>query len=148
MTGVKKKAKYTHTAFLSKMTFLYSIKNYVNIQTEQKSGDIKSTHYLIVISCRIHGLISLIPYQDLTRLPSKAKAQMASGQRNHWLIDSPSIVHLCVTRPPGIFINFIFKHIHAAYDITSRHIVYHNISYYIIHTWFYSHSNYSIYVKM
>ena len=38
----------------------------------------------------------------LTRLPSKAKAQMASGQRSHWLIESPTFCHLRVTRPPEI----------------------------------------------
>ena len=28
--------------------------------------------------------------QDLTRLTSKAKAQMASGQGSHWFIESPT----------------------------------------------------------
>ena len=57
-------------------------------------------------------LISLITYQDLISLPSKAIAQLASGQGSHWLIESPTIFHLCVIRPPEIFIDFIFKHVH------------------------------------
>ena len=32
---------------------------------------------------------------DLTR--SKAKVQMASGQGSHWLIESPTIIHISVT---------------------------------------------------
>ena len=31
---------------------------------------------------------------DLTRLPSKAKAQMTSGQGSHWLIESSTMFHL------------------------------------------------------
>ena len=50
----------------------------------------------------------------LTKMLSKAKAQMARGQGNKWLIDSPKCFHLCVTRPPEICVNLVFKHIHAA----------------------------------
>ena len=51
---------------------------------------------------------------------------MTSGQERHWLIKSPTIVHLyqsisvyisldvTVTRLSGIVVNFVFKHIHAA----------------------------------
>ena len=44
--------------------------------------------------------------QDLTRLTSKAKAHMASEQGSH--------CYLCVTRPPKMCVNIVFKHIHAA----------------------------------
>ena len=41
-------------------------------------------------------------------------ARMASGQEgSHWLIESPTLVHLRVTRPSEISVNFVFKHIHA-----------------------------------
>ena len=30
-------------------------------------------------------------YQDITRLSSKAKVQMASGQGSHWLVESPKL---------------------------------------------------------
>ena len=53
-----------------------------------------------------------------SRLPSTTKAQMASGQGSHWLIKSPAIFHLCVTCPPEICVNFVFKHIHAASSYT------------------------------
>ena len=43
--------------------------------------------------------------KDLTRLPSKAKAQMTSGQGSHWLIEIPTSFHLHVSRPPDIFVN-------------------------------------------
>ena len=39
---------------------------------------------------------------------------MVSGQGSHWLIESPTVVHLCVNHPPEIFVNLVFKHIHAA----------------------------------
>ena len=39
---------------------------------------------------------------------------MASGQGSHWFIESPTIFHLCVTRPSEMFVNFVFKHIHTA----------------------------------
>ena len=42
----------------------------------------------------------LLNQPGLTRLPFKAKAQMASGQGNRLLIESPTIFHLCVTCPP------------------------------------------------
>ena len=32
---------------------------------------------------------------DLIRLPSKAKAQMASGQGSHWFIESPNFSSMC-----------------------------------------------------
>ena len=54
-------------------------------------------------------------YTDLTRLPSNAKVQVASGQGSHWLIESPTICHLCITRPSEIFVNFVFNIIHAEY---------------------------------
>ena len=44
--------------------------------------------------------------QDLIRLPSKAKAQMASGQGIHWLIESPTF---CVIHPPEICVNLVFN---------------------------------------
>ena len=40
------------------------------------------------------------------------KIQMASGQGNSWLIESPTILHLCVKCLSEIFVNFIFEHIH------------------------------------
>ena len=43
---------------------------------------------------------------------------MASGQGSHGLIKSPTLVDLHVTRPPEIFVNFVFKHIHAASSYT------------------------------
>ena len=55
----------------------------------------------------------MVAMRDLTRLPSKAKAQMASGQGSHWLIESPTYFHLCVTRCPEICVNLVFKHIHT-----------------------------------
>ena len=39
---------------------------------------------------------------------------MASGQESHWLIEGLTIVHLYAARPYQIYVNFIFKHIHAA----------------------------------
>ena len=80
---------------------------------------------------------------DLTRLSSKAKTQMASGQgvkkssqevkksrfnkiviqgkdpdgkwtRKSLVYRESNIFHLCVTRPPEICVNFVFKHIPAA----------------------------------
>ena len=53
----------------------------------------------------------------LTRLPSKAKAQMASGQGSHWLIESLKCFHLCVTRPPEMC-QPCSKHILAASSYT------------------------------
>ena len=58
-----------------------------------------------------------MPIEDLTnltRLPDKEKAQMASGQESHWVIASPTFFHLCATRPPEICVNLGSKHIHAA----------------------------------
>ena len=46
--------------------------------------------------------------------------QMASGQGSHWLVESPTFVNLCVTCPPEICVNFVFKHIHAT-NIYSRY---------------------------
>ena len=56
--------------------------------------------------------------QDLTILPSKTKAQMASGQGSHWLIERPTMFNLFVTRPPEIYGNVVFKHIHAVSSYT------------------------------
>ena len=39
---------------------------------------------------------------------------MAGGKGSHWLIESAIMFYLCVTRPPEIFVNFDFNHIHAA----------------------------------
>ena len=39
---------------------------------------------------------------------------MPSGQGSHWLIEIPIVFYLYVTRPSEIFVNFVFKHIHAA----------------------------------
>ena len=47
----------------------------------------------------------------LTRLPFKANAYMASGQGNHWLMESP-------TCSPEICVNRVFKLIHAASSYT------------------------------
>ena len=64
------------------------------------------------IDCRQSiGFLSLFEhYQScqvsLTRLPSKVKAQMASGQGNHWLMESPTIFHIYVACPPAIFVSF------------------------------------------
>ena len=44
---------------------------------------------------------------------SNIKFQMASGQGSHWLIESPTIFHLCVARPCQISVNCMFKHIHT-----------------------------------
>ena len=76
----------------------------------------------------IHGYDNLLAiilsqsYKDLTRdlirLPSKAKAQKASGQGSHWHMESPKFFHLHVTRPPEICVNLVFKHIHAASSYT------------------------------
>ena len=44
--------------------------------------------------------------------------KMASGQGSHWLIESPTIFYQCVTRPPEICVNLVFKHIHAASSYT------------------------------
>ena len=41
------------------------------------------------------------------------KFQMASGQKIHWLIESPKFYHLCVARSYHIPVNSIFKHIHT-----------------------------------
>ena len=54
---------------------------------------------------------------DLTRLPSKAKAQMASGQGSHWLIKSPTFF-ICVILLPEVCVNLVLKHIHAASSYT------------------------------
>ena len=40
---------------------------------------------------------------------------MASGQGSHWLIEIPTFVRLCVTRPPEVCVNLVFKHIHVAF---------------------------------
>ena len=67
-----------------------------------------ATH-VVGVTCHIFNKIE----KNLTRLPCKAKAQMTSGQGSHWLIESPAMYHLCVTRPPEICVNLVFKHIHV-----------------------------------
>ena len=43
------------------------------------------------------------------------RLQVASGQGNHWLIKSPTILYRCVACPYEIFVNYVFvKHIFAA----------------------------------
>ena len=41
------------------------------------------------------------------------QGKMVSGQGSHRLIESPKCL-ICVTSSPEIFVNFVFKHIHAA----------------------------------
>ena len=43
----------------------------------------------------------------------KQNTQVASGQGSYWLIESPTICHLCVTLT-YLSIFFLFSHIHAA----------------------------------
>ena len=43
--------------------------------------------------------------QDCHPQPIK---QTANGPGNHWLIHSSTIIHVCVTRPCEIFVNFCF----------------------------------------
>ena len=43
---------------------------------------------------------------------------MANGQLSHWRIESPTLFHLCVPRPPEICVNLVFKYIHAASSYT------------------------------
>ena len=68
---------------------------------------------LFTSAVRIHET-EVINRGLLIRLSSNAKTDIASGQSSHWLIDSPTILNLCVTRPSETFISFVFKHIHAA----------------------------------
>ena len=44
---------------------------------------------------------------------STEHTQFTSGQ-SHCLIESPIILHLCITCPSDMFVSFVFKHIHAA----------------------------------
>ena len=39
---------------------------------------------------------------------------MASGQGSHWLTESPTTVHLRVTRPSEMFVEFVSKHNHTS----------------------------------
>ena len=39
----------------------------------------------------------------------QSKNQMASGQGIRWLIKSPTIIHVCVTRPAVIFVSVVYK---------------------------------------
>ena len=34
---------------------------------------------------------------------------VASGQGSHWVFESPTIFHFCVTRPSEIFVNFVLN---------------------------------------
>ena len=56
-------------------------------------------HKYVVCRCTLSFLVIYvkIPLFDLTRLPSKPKAQMASGQGSQWLIEIPTILRQCVT---------------------------------------------------
>ena len=53
---------------------------------------------------------NLIRFNKIT-IPNN-KFQKASGQGSHWLIESPTIFHVCIARPYQISVNSIFKHIH------------------------------------
>ena len=57
-------------------------------------------HKYVVCRCTLSFLVISVKIQlfDLTRLPSKPKAQMASGQGSQWLIEIPTILHQCVTQ--------------------------------------------------
>ena len=74
------------------------------------------------------------------RLLSKAKTQMASGQGSHWFIESPEMFHLCVTRPPEICVNLVFKYIHAA-SISTICKFHSFIEYFLIFNLYWSFTN-------
>ena len=44
----------------------------------------------------------------------KITPQLASGHGCHWLIESPTTFSICVIRLSEIFVNLVFKYIHAA----------------------------------
>ena len=48
---------------------------------------------------------------------------MANGEGRHWLMESPTIVHICVSRPSEIFVNVVFKHIHGAIHGVNIHTI-------------------------
>ena len=51
---------------------------------------------------------------------------MGSGQGRHWFIESPKMFHLRVTRPPDLFVDFVFKHIHAGTIYTICWYLFHS----------------------
>ena len=63
---------------------------------------------------------------------------MASGQGSHWFIESSTIVHLCITCPSEIFVNFVLKHIHSKIFTQSVDKLFHSFivlcekAYYVI----------------
>ena len=56
--------------------------------------------HIVLKLCKIH-------WRNLTRFDKiaikKYKFQMASGQGSHWLIDSPTILYLCINCPYQIY---------------------------------------------
>ena len=53
--------------------------------------------------------LQLSDQQDLTRLPSNAKLPDSKWTKKPFVSESPTIFHLCVTRPSDIFVNFILN---------------------------------------
>ena len=79
------------------------------------SCDLKSTLVGSCITYCLHSLGKLLLHSsnlkrtpDLTRLPSKASSYADGKGTSHWLIKSPT------NSPSEIFVNFVFKLIHAA----------------------------------
>ena len=95
---------------LKKKRTLFCIVYTFSIQASCGIGDMPSG---AACGDSVHNLFRISVIQDLTRLLSNANAQMTSEEGSHWLIESPTMFHILITRPPEICVNLVFKHIHA-----------------------------------
>ena len=107
-----------------------------NEPTEVDCDDLSGPYLEFALASRLHSyIVSIYILRKSLRLARfnkidiQGKGPGGKWTRKplpHWLIVSRTLFHLCVTRPPEICVNFVFKHIHAASIYTMCRYMFHS----------------------